>query len=82
MGPERGGEFRATLQPADLRAFVGLSKTDKDILGKLDLTGIGHEEITERACLMPASAALMGAPGCCWGPQDSRCTARLLGQEV
>lgn len=48
MGPERGEEFRAAVQPAEPRASVGLSKTDKAILGKLDLTGIGHEGITER----------------------------------
>lgn len=48
--------------------FAGLSKTDRDILGNLDLSRTDHEGITERACLIPASVeAFHGACGCHWG---------------
>lgn len=69
------------------RGFAGLSKIHGDILGKLDLAGVSREGITERACLMLASAppvwAFPGAPGHHRGsPRDSSCTADLLGQEA
>lgn len=68
---EREEEVGLSMQPAYPRGFAGLSKIHGDILGKLDLAGVSREGITERACLLLASAPPVGAfPKPSKGPQS------------
>ena len=62
-GAERWEEFRLTLQPVYPRGFAGFGKTNRDILGNLDLSRIVGT--TQRACLILASVeGFHGARGC------------------
>lgn len=68
MNPERGEELRPPTQPGSPGGCVGRGNVHKGLLGRPGLSGVSHEGIMARACLLLGPAlpvgASLGAPGC------------------